>query len=345
MIGFSLVNFIRMEQISAVFRSTAFYVPERIVTNDDLTSYYETSDEWIFERSGIRERRFIDRPMGPSDLAVFAAKEALERAELDAEDIDMIVFSTLSPECRTPGSGCFLQAQLPFREIPAIDIRMQCSGFIFALSIAHQYIRSGNYKNILVVGSEIQSTSLDSSPEGRTVGVLFGDGCGVAIISAEKNENSDTKRGIMSTHLYSQGKYAKELWAPDLPNLIFPEHDPNLKRPYPSMNGREVFKHAVTRMSEVLDEAISANGWKIDEVAMIFPHQANARIVMAIADHKKIPMEKFFLNIHKYGNTTSASIPIAIAEAEREGKLKEGDKLVAMAFGSGFAWASAAIIW
>jgi 3-oxoacyl-[acyl-carrier-protein] synthase-3 len=327
--------------VSAVIRATGMYVPDRIVTNQDMMQIYDTSDEWIVERSGIKERRFISQPMGPADLAYFAVQDALRDANLSPQDIDMIVFATLSPECWFPGSGCFLQAKLPFRNIPALDIRMQCSGFIYGLSVAHQYIRSGMYRNILVIGSEVQSTSLDPSPEGRTVGVLFGDGCGVAVVCAAEDET----RGIQSTHLYSEGKFAEELWVPEPSSKHFPKVNPDLKGLFPYMNGREVFKQAVTRMSEVIDEALQQQNWKPEDVKQFFIHQANARIVTAVAERLNLPLEKFFVNIHKYGNTTSASIPICIHEANQAGILQAGDKIIATAFGSGFAWGAATIIW
>ena len=333
-----------MNRISAVISGTGMYVPERIVTNEEMTRLYDTSEEWIFERSGIKERRFIHQPMGPSDLALPASIQALENAGLNASDIDMIVFATLSPECWFPGSGCFLQSKLPFRNIPALDIRMQCSGFIYGLSIAHQYIISGMYKHVLVIGSEVQSTSLDPSHDGRTVGVLFGDGCGAVVLSAVKEDNH-LCRGIQSTHLHTEGKFAEELWVPEPSSKQFPKVQPDLKGLFPHMNGREVFKHAVTRMSEVIEETLEAQNWRAEDVDHFFLHQANARIITAIAERMKLPLERFYINIHKYGNTTSASIPICIHEAKCEGKLVSGNRLLAIAFGSGFAWAGASIIW
>ncbi|MCS7074698.1 MAG: 3-oxoacyl-ACP synthase, partial [Bacteroidia bacterium] len=241
---------------NAVITGTGFYVPERIVTNHEMTTIYDTSDEWIFERSGIRERRFAAEGQGPADLAIPAVEMALSDAKLSKEDIDFIIFATLSPECWFPGSGCFLQAKMDFPNIGALDIRMQCSGFVYGLSIAEQYIKTGMYKHVLVVGSEVQSTTIDTSHEGRTVGVLFGDGAGAAIVSAMEN----TDRGIRSTHLHTQGKYAKELWVPEPTSTKRPKVDASGKGLFAYMNGREVFRHAVIRFSEVIQEALAKNG-------------------------------------------------------------------------------------
>jgi 3-oxoacyl-[acyl-carrier-protein] synthase-3 len=324
----------------AVITGIGHYVPERVVKNDDLREYYDTSDEWIFERSGIRERRFAPEGVGPSDLAVPAVEAAFRQAGVGKEDIDMIIFATLSPECWFPGSACFLQEKMDFPCIPALDIRMQCSGFVYALSIAEQYIKTGMYRRILIVGAELQSTSLDLSPEGRTVGVLFGDGAGAAVVEA-----SNEGRGVISTHLYSQGKYAKELWVPEPSSMKRPKVSPDLKGIYPYMNGKEVFKHAVLRMKECAIEAMNAAGWSFDDVDWFFVHQANYRIASAIADQMNVSMDKFYMTIHKYGNTTAASIPISLSEAVADGSLKKGDKIILTAFGSGFTWASAAVVW
>ncbi|MCS7086769.1 MAG: ketoacyl-ACP synthase III [Bacteroidia bacterium] len=324
----------------AVISGTGHYVPEKVVTNDDLRRYYDTSDEWIYERSGIKERRFAEEGTGPADLAVPAVEQALARAGVDKSQIEMIIFATLSPECWFPGSGCFLQEKMNFPNIPALDIRMQCSGFVYGLSIAEQYIKTGMYRRMLVVGSEVQSTSLDLSPEGRTVGVLFGDGAGAAVIEA-----SQTGPGIVSTHLHSQGRYARELWVPEPTSCRRPKVGFDPKGLYPYMNGREVFKHAVTRMKEAALEAVHAAGWTLDEVDWYFVHQANYRIAAAIADDLGVSMDKFYMTIHKYGNTTAASIPISLSEAQADGSLKKGHKIVVTAFGSGFTWGSAAVVW
>ncbi|MCZ2355347.1 MAG: ketoacyl-ACP synthase III [Bacteroidia bacterium] len=319
---------------------TGFYLPPKVVTNDDMSKIYDTSDEWIVERSGIKERRFIEGELGPSDLAIPAVEMALEEAGITKEDVDLLVFATLSPECWFPGSGCFLQAKMGFPNIGAIDIRQQCTGFVYGLSIAEQYIKNGVFQHIVVVGAEVQSTTIDTSPEGRTVGVLFGDGAGAVVVSAK-----DTPGGILSTHLHAQGKYAKELCVPEPTSTRNPKVSPGGKGLHAYMNGREVFRHAATRFPEVIREAMEKHHWSNDDIDLIVPHQANLRISQKVAEIMNIPMEKFFSNIHKYGNTTAASIPICIAEAKREGKIKPGDKIILASFGSGFTWASAAIQW
>jgi 3-oxoacyl-[acyl-carrier-protein] synthase-3 len=329
----------------ATIQGVGFHVPSRRVTNDELTQIWETSDDWIFERSGIRARHWVDGTgvaAGPADLAVPAVGQALAQAGISKDDVDMIVFATLSPEAYFPGSGCFLQEKLGLeRNIPALDVRMQCSGFIYALSVAEMYIKQGMYKHILVVGGEVQSTGLDHGPEGRTIGVLFGDGAGAVVVSA-----SDGPRGILSTHLHTQGKNARELWQEEPSSIARPKFkEPSAVGNFPYMNGREVFRHAITRMSEVIQEALDHNGWKMEDVDLVVPHQANHRISLGVASHMGIPESKVFSNIEHYGNTTAATIPICFTEAEQQGRLKRGDKVIAVAFGSGFTWASAAIIW
>jgi 3-oxoacyl-[acyl-carrier-protein] synthase-3 len=300
-----------------------FHVPAKVVKNDDLKAYFDTSDEWIFERSGIRERRFVDSyPTGPSDLAIPAVEQALAKAGITKEDLDLVVFATLSPEAWFPGSGCFLQAKMDLPTIPALDIRMQCSGFIYGLSIAEQYIKTGMYRTVLVVGAEVQSTSIDYSDDGRTVGVLFGDGAGAVVVQA-----------------------SDELWVPEPTSTQIPKVTPGGKGLHAYMNGREVFKHAVVRMKEAIEEALTHNGWQAQDVGLFIPHQANYRIAEGVANQLGVSMERFLMNIHKYGNTTAASIPIALAEAEAEGRIQPGDKVLLTAFGSGFTWASAALVW
>lgn len=324
---------------NAIITGTGFYVPPRVVTNAEMTTIYDTSDEWIKERSGIGERRWVEEGTGPSDLALPAVEMALADAGLTKDDIDFVIFATLSPEAWFPGSGCFLQAKLGLDTIGILDIRQQCTGFVYALSIADLYVRAGKYKHILVIGAEVQSTSLDFSDEGRTVGVLFGDGAGVAIVSA-----SEAEGGILSTHLHADGKYAKELWVPE-PSSVHNPKVTDVKNLHCYMNGREVFKNAVTRFPEVIREALDAQGWTADDVKLFIPHQANLRISQAVAKALGQPEEKFYHNIQRYGNTTAASIPIALAEAVREGAIQKGDKVILAAFGSGFTWASAALVW
>lgn len=324
---------------------TGFHVPSRVVTNADLMQIYDTTHEWIVERTGIHERRWIDieHPEGPSDLALPAAQAALANAGLQKDQVDCIVFATLSPEAWFPGSGAFLQAKLGVPGIPVFDVRMQCSGFLYGLSLAEHFVKAGTYKTVLLIGAEVQSTSLDFSEEGRTVGVIFGDGAGAVVVQASEAP------GILSTHLHADGRFAKELWVPEPTSMRRPkvtlEGEDKGKGLFAFMNGREVFKHAVTRMGEVIQEALTANGWSVEEVNLFVLHQANIRIVQAVAAFFELPFDRFYNTIHHYGNTTAASIPISLAEAERAGNLKRGDKVVLASFGSGFGWGASAIIW
>lgn len=324
------------------------YLPDNIVTNDDLSKIMDTSNEWIVERTGIEERRHIVKGSEdkPSTMGVQAAKIALERAELKAEELDMILFATLSPDYYFPGSGVLVQDLLGIPACPAMDIRMQCSGFIYALSTADQFIKTGMYKNILVIGAENHSGGLDMSTRGRGVSVIFGDGAGAAVLTREEN----SKRGIQSSHLYSQGKYAEELsligpstqrWVPE----IMAANDPTDESYHPYMNGQMVFKHAVVRFSEVINEGLQKNNWLPSDIDLFVPHQANLRISQFIQKKFGLKDEQVYNNIMRYGNTTAASIPIALTEAWEEGKVKEGDKVVLAAFGSGFTWGSTLMIW
>ncbi|HCX20742.1 MAG: 3-oxoacyl-ACP synthase [Flammeovirgaceae bacterium] len=324
------------------------YVPENVVTNKDLEAFMETSDEWIQERTGIKERRWIDPKTDdmPSTMGTKAARIAIENAGLTPDDIDFIVFATLSPDYYFPGPGVQVQDQLGIREIGALDVRNQCSGFIYSLSVADQFIKTGMYKNVLVIGSEYHSGGLEKSTRGRGVTVIFGDGAGAVVLSRSEDE----KKGILSTHLHSEGKHAKELaligpatnrWV----DRIMTENDPEDTSYYPYMNGNFVFKHAVTRFSEVIHEALMTNGYKPEDINMLIPHQANLRISQFIQKQMKLGDDQVYNNIMRYGNTTAASIPIALSEAHLEGKIKEGDLVCMAAFGSGFTWASALIKW
>ena len=327
----------------AVITGIGMYVPPRVVKNEELTRYWDTSDEWIVTRSGIRERRWVEEPASTAELGYYAAQEALRQAGRQPQDIDLIIFATLSPDLYFPGSGVLLQHRLGLETTPALDIRQQCSGFVYGLSIADQFIRTGQYRCILLVGAEIQSTWLDYNPEGRTVGVLFGDGGGAVVVEAMPEA---VGRGVLSTHLYSQGAYAMELCVAEPSSATRSHHLPGSYGMRPYMNGREVFRHAVQRMQEAIQAALQAQKWKPEEVDLYVLHQANLRIVQAVAGQIGLSMEeKFFNNIHKYGNTTAASIPIALYEAQAEGRLRAGDKVVVAAFGSGFTWGSAALIW
>ena len=324
------------------------YVPDNIVTNDDLAKIIDTNDEWIQERTGIQERRHIVRGQDTTtSMGVKAAKIAIERSGVANDDIDFIVFATISPDYYFPGPGVALQKELGLRTIGALDVRNQCSGFIYALSVADQYIKTGMYKNILVVASEVQSLGLDMTTRGRNVSVIFGDGAGAAVLSREE----DVTKGILSTHLHSEGEYAKELavlapgmggrWVSD----IIAENDPDDESYFPYMNGQFVFKHAVVRFSEVINEGLEANDLKVSDIDMLIPHQANLRISQFIQKKFGLTDDQVFNNIQKYGNTTAASIPIALTEAWEQGKIKSGDTVVLAAFGSGFTWASAIIKW
>ncbi len=326
-----------------------YFVPENIVTNDDLSKIMDTNDEWIQERTGIQERRHIIKGSGETTttMGIKAAKIAIERSGVAKEDIDFIVFATISPDYYFPGPGVTLQKELGLRTIGALDIRNQCSGFVYALSIADQYIKTGMYKNILIVGSELQSYGLDMTDRGRGVSVIFGDGAGAAVISREE----DTTKGVLSTHLHSEGEHAKELavlapgmggrWVTD----ILADNDPNDESYFPYMNGQFVFKNAVVRFSEVINEGLQANNLQVSDIDMLIPHQANLRISQFIQKKFGLNDDQVFNNIQKFGNTTAASIPIALTEAWELGKIKSGDLVVLAAFGSGFTWASAIIRW
>ena len=313
------------------------YVPENVVTNDDLAKTMDTNDEWIQERTGIKERRHIMK----------AAKIAIERAKIDKDDIDLIVFATLSPDYYFPGCGVQVQEMLDIHTCPALDVRNQCSGFIYALSTADQFIKTGMYKNVLVIGSENHSGGLDFTSRGRSVSVIFGDGAG-AVVLTRSNHNGE---GILSTHLHSEGKHALELslkgpstehWVPE----IIAENPQGDDIPYyPYMNGQFVFKNAIQRFSEVIMEGLKTNGLGVKDIDMLIPHQANLRISQYVQQKFKLSDEQVYNNIQKYGNTTAASIPIALCEAWENGKIKNEDVVVLAAFGSGFTWASAVISW
>ena len=324
-----------------------FYVPDNVVTNDDLSKIMDTNDEWIQERTGIQERRHIVRGQDTTtSMGVKAATIAIERSGIAKDDIDFIVFATISPDYYFPGPGVALQKELGLKTIGALDIRNQCSGFIYALSVADQFIKTGMYTNILVVASEVQSLGLNMTDRGRSVSVIFGDGAGAVMLT-----KSDDDSGILSTHLHSEGEHAKELavlapgmggrWVTD----IIAENNPDDESYFPYMNGQFVFKHAVVRFSEVINEGLQANNLQVSDIDMLIPHQANLRISQFIQKKFGLNDDQVFNNIQKYGNTTAASIPIALTEAWEQGKIKKGDTIVLAAFGSGFTWASAIIKW
>ena len=332
--------------LNSKISGVGIYVPDNVIRNNDLESMMNTSDEWIQERTGIKERRWVNNEkLTTSQMGTYASENAIEDAGISKDDIDFIIFATLSPDYFFPGSGVLLQRNLGIREVGALDVRNQCSGFIYALSIADQYIKSGMYKNILIVGSEVHSGGLDKSPRGRAVSVIFGDGAGAVVLSAD---NSDS--GILSTHLHSEGKYAEELavikpatsfW---IDKIIKDENEDGTGYA-PYMNGNFVFKNAVVRFEQVIFEALKHSKLKPDDISLLIPHQANLRISQFIQKRLGLSDDQVFNNIMKYGNTTAASIPIALKEAINEGKLKPGDILCLAAFGSGFTWASALIRW
>ncbi|MBT8309884.1 MAG: ketoacyl-ACP synthase III [Flavobacteriaceae bacterium] len=325
------------------------YVPDNVVSNDDLSKIMDTNDEWITERTGIKERRWVNKGSGDTTatMGVKAAKVAIERAGIDKNDIDFIIFATLSPDMYFPGPGVQVQHALDIKTVGALDVRNQCSGFVYAISVADNFIKTGMYKNILVIGSELHSHGLDKTTRGRGVTVIFGDGAGAAVLTREEDPN----KGILSTHLHSQGEHAEELVliAPGMGkrwvNDILAENDPNDESYFPYMNGQFVFKNAVVRFSEVIMEGLSANGLQKEDIDMLIPHQANLRIAQFIQRKFGLSDDQVFNNIQKYGNTTAASIPIALTEAWEQGKIKEGDKVVLAAFGSGFTWGSVIMKW
>ena len=331
---------------NSVIKGLGFYVPENVVTNEDLTKMMDTSDEWIRERTGIHERRWVNnKKLSTSLMGTYAAEKAIEDANIDKNDIDFIIFSTLSPDYYFPGSGVLLQRNLEIKEVGALDVRNQCSGFIYAISIADQYIKSGMYKNILVVGSEIHSGALDKTSRGRSVSVIFGDGAGAAVISASNDDS-----GILSTHLHSEGKFAEELavikpattfWIDKIKNDD--NEDGSGYSPY--MNGNFVFKNAVVRFEQVIFEALNHSNLKKEDISLLITHQANLRISQYIQKRLNLSDSQVFNNIMKYGNTTAASIPIALSEAYESNLIKKGDIIVLAAFGSGFTWGSALIKW
>ncbi|MDC1540307.1 ketoacyl-ACP synthase III [Flavobacteriaceae bacterium] len=325
------------------------YVPENIVTNDDLSKIMDTTDEWIQERTGIKERRWAKPGDGQSTftMGLEAAKKAISNSGIEKEAIDLIVFATLSPDYYFPGPGVQIQEALEIDTVAALDIRAQCSGFVYSISVADQFIKTGMYKNILVIGSELQSHGIDKSTRGRSISVIFGDGAGAAVLTREE----DLTKGILSTHIHSEGKHALEL-ATEAPGMgtrwvtdIIKDNDPEDFSYRPYMNGQFVFKHAVKRFSEVISEGLQKNSLDVSDIDMLIPHQANLRISQFIQKRFGLSDDQVYNNIQNYGNTTAASIPIALSEAHEKGKIKAGDTVVLAAFGSGFTWGSVIIRW
>ncbi len=330
--------------IKTVISGTGHFIPPKTVTNFDLEKLFDTSDEWIQQRTGIKERHYAEPGTGSSDLAYQASLKAIESAGIDKIEIDFIIAATLSPDHYFPGIGVQVQAKLGLSNIGALDIRNQCSGFIYALSVADQYIKTGAYKKILLVAAEVQSSNLDFSDERRDMAALFGDGGGAVILEP----GIDSARSILSTHLFSDGSNVKKLWMEtptpkEKPTFSYDMIDS--KRCYPKMNGRHVFIKAVEKMPEAVWAALKHNNLTIDDVDHLIPHQANDRISLMVAQKLGIPVPKVIRNISRFGNTTAASIPIALDEALLEGRIKKGDIIVLTAFGSGFTWASAVIRW
>jgi 3-oxoacyl-[acyl-carrier-protein] synthase III len=331
---------------NARIESVGRHVPPKVVTNEDLTAYMDTTDEWVQQRTGIRERHYSEGNVGGADMGALAAREALERAGLRADDVDCVIFATLSPDVDMPASACLLQSNLGIGGVPAFDVRNQCSGFLYGLSLAHQFVRTGRFDRVLLVGAEVHSTGIDLATRGREVAVIFGDAAGAVVVVPEE----DPKRGILSTHLHAEGKYADKLWlecpaARERPRLTEDMIAGDKPRIFPRMQGKYVFKHAINRFSEVIHEALSANGYVPADISLFIPHQANLRISQMVALGLELSEERMFNNIQKYGNTTAASIPLALYEALQEGRLRSGDLLCLAAFGAGFTWASALIRW
>ena len=338
------------------------YVPANVFTNEDLKKYMDTSDEWIQERTGIKERRYAHRTEETTTtMAVEAAKIAIERAGTTAQDIDFIIFATLSPDYYFPGCGVLVQRAMKMKEIGALDIRNQCSGFVYALSVADQFIKTGMYKNILVIGSEKHSFGLDFTTRGRNISVIFGDGAGAVVLQP----TTDIGKGILSTHLHSDGNSAEILamynpgthanyWMEDkVANFddaeigqMFMSHAMiDDAQNFPNMDGPSVFKKAVVKFPEVIVESLTANGLATKDINLLIPHQANLRIAQFVQQKLQLTDEQVYNNIQHYGNTTAASVPIALCEAWEKGKIKEGDLVCLAAFGSGFTWASALLRW
>jgi 3-oxoacyl-[acyl-carrier-protein] synthase-3 len=319
-------------------------VPDRVVTNEELTRVMDTTDAWIRERTGIEERRWVGEETGNSDLALAATRQALDRAGWKATDIQAIIYASLSPDHMFPGDGCFLNGKLGLPGVPALDIRNQCSGFIYGLSVADAWIRAGVYQRILLVGSEVHSTGLDVTTRGRDVSVIFGDGAGAALLEA----TDDPGRGVLSCHLHADGRYTKELWTDAPGSRYHPRLQPRMLEDesiFPHMEGQKVFKHAISKMPEVVREALAKNGLQTTDLKLLVPHQANLRISQMVQRSLELRDDQVFNNIMKYGNTTAASIPLCLDEAVTARGVKRGDLIGLAAFGAGFTWGAALLRW
>jgi 3-oxoacyl-[acyl-carrier-protein] synthase-3 len=330
--------------ISTRFLGTGLAVPDRVVTNDELSRLMDTTDEWIRTRTGIQERRWVREGETGVELGLKASQRAMQMAGLDPGDLDAIVYATSSPDHFAPGNGVYLQRMLGISTIPALDVRAQCSGFIYALSVADAWIRAGQYRHILVVGSEIQSTGLELSTEGRHVAVIFADGAGAVVLGRSEENNG----GILGFDLHTEGAYAEKLWVDAPGSMYHPRVSPEqiqAGRQYLEMDGKEVFRHAVVRMPESVRAVLAATGEKLDDLKLLLAHQANLRIAEVMQKSLGLRDEQVYNNIMRYGNTTAATIPILLDECVRGGRLQRGDLLVMTAFGSGFMWGSAAVRW
>ena len=323
----------------AAILGSGHHLPSRVVTNDDLAKLMPTSDEWIVQRTGIRERRFIERDgVGASDLALPAARMALEQAGRDVKDVDAIIFATLSPDIYFPGSGCLLGHKLGLPGVPALDVRNQCSGFLYSLSVADAWVRAGVYRNVLVAGAEVHSTGMEFNERGRDVAVLFGDGAGVVLVG----EATRPEQGIHNVELHADGVGAQELWVEAPASMFQPRLTEEMLidgRHYPRMNGKQVFRWAIDKMPEVAHAVVRGAGLTMADVDLFVPHQANMRINQMVAGKLGIADDRVVHNIERYGNTTAATIPIGISESWREGKIGAGSRVLMAAFGAGFTWA------
>lgn len=319
------------------------YLPDRVVSNDELASLMDTNDVWIRQRTGIEQRRYAPDDMGCAEMGYRASLHALESADVSASEIDCIILATLSPDYHFPGSACLVANKLGLHDVPAIDIRAQCSGFIYSLSIADQFIRTGHYDRILVIGSEKHSMALEFADRGRDVTVLFGDGAGAVLLGPSGDD-----RGIVSTHLHADGEFAQALWL-ECPGSAHPRWIDHAMldqgRTFPRMKGKLVYKHALEKIPQVIEEALQANNVTIDDIDLFIFHQANLRIIEHVGEQMGIPRERIYNNIQKYGNTTAASIPIALCEAVSLGLVQPSRYVLLSSFGSGFTWASALIKW
>jgi len=333
---------------NAVFLGTGHFLPDRVVTNDELAKLMDTSDEWIQQRTGIQQRRFVDfdkEPMGASDLGTRAAQNALDAAGMSKDDVDCIIYATLSPDKAFPGDGVLVQAKLDIPAgVPAFDIRNQCSGFLYGLQMANAFIRQGVYKNVLLIGSEVHSSGLEFADRGRDVSVIFGDGSAAAVLGA----SDDNERGVLGITLHADGRFAEVLETSYPSSALNPRVTKEMLdtgAQYPKMQGKLVFKNAVQRMPEAVSKVLAEHNAQPKDIKLLIPHQANLRISEMVQRRLKLRDDQVFNNIQKYGNTTAASIPLALDEAIKEGRLDKGDLLVLTAFGAGFTWGAALVRW